>query len=286
MFRLQLPLLQQVLCHITNLLDLEIQHQGAGITCCQHSIARGYDKKCEGAFTPLCTWDPPKDLYEQMRCNSVDIDAVAHYLSMSASACADTAAPVLVEAGPSSQSAGKLQQLLWVTPTAAVMTQIEIVIARILAVLQWQSGIFQRQLVYEVGLQGKDGENYTARQIRLQTSLWQLLYDLLVGHVNNMELDMRIVLKTALAPVLHAWLVSMGGKATLAFDMSCPSNCPGGGHLARALLQRLAADTVSSPLLQDIASGSFPRYCLVGDIMSITCECCFSAFGMQLAIDQ
>ena len=288
MFRLQLPLLQQVLRHITNLLDLEIQHQGAGIACCQHSIARGYDKMCEGAFTPLCTWDPPKDLYEQMQCNSVDIDAVAQDLSMSASACADTAAPVLVEAGPSALSAVKLQQLLWVTPTAAVMTQIEIVIARILAVLQWQSGIFQRQLIYEVKLQGKDGENYIARQIRLQTSLWQLLYDLLVGHVNNMELDMRIVLKTALAPVLHAWLVSMGGEATFAFDMSGPSNCPEVGHLARALLQRLAVDTValSSPLLQDIASGSFPSYYLVGDIMSMTCECCFPAVGMQLAIDQ
>jgi len=74
-FQLQLPLLQQVLRHIANLLDIEIQHQGAGSSCCQHSIARGYDKECKGDFTPLCTWDPPKDLYEQMQCNSVDSDA-------------------------------------------------------------------------------------------------------------------------------------------------------------------------------------------------------------------
>jgi len=156
-------------------------------------------------------------------------------------------------------------------------------------VLQWQSGTFQTQLVYEVGLQGKDVENYAARRKRLQTSLWQLLYDLVVGHINNMELDMRIVLKIALAPVLQAWFVSMGGNKPRAYDMSCPSKCPEIGHLARALLQRLAADkeVFASSLLQDIASGSFPPYyCLAGEIMSMTCECCFSASGLQLETDQ
>ena len=290
--------MQQVLYHITHLLDLEIQHQGAGTSCCQHSIARGYDKECKGDFTPLCTWDPPKDLYEQMQCNSVDTDAAEQNLSTSASACANTAALVLK---PSLQSASKLQQQLWVTPTAAVWAQVEIVMARILAVLQWQSGAFQTHLVYEVGLQGKDVEHYAARRVQLQTSLWQLLYDLLVGHINNMELDMCVVLRTALAPVLHAWLVSMGGNKPRAYDMSCPSRCPEIGHLARALLQRLAADkeVCSSFLLEDTASGSFPRrYCLAGgwrlaggwqlagEIMTITCECCFSASGLQLATDQ
>ncbi len=174
-------------------------------------------------------------------------------------------------------------------PTAAVWTQIEIVVARILAVLQWQSGTFQMQLVYEVQLQGKDVDDFAARRVRLQTSLWQLLYDLLAGHIDNMELDMRTVLKTALAPVLHAWLVSVGGNKPCAYDMSCPSKCPEIGHLARALLQRLAADkeVLSSSLLQDIASGTDPRYHrLAGKIMSMTCECCFSAFGLQLANDQ
>lgn len=205
---------------------------------------------------------------------------------MSALACAN---PAVLVSEPSLQSALKLQQQFWVTPTAAVWTQIEIVIARILAVLQWQSGTFQTQLVYEVGLQGKDVENYAARRKRLQTSLWQLLYDLEVGHINNMELDMRIVLKIALAPVLQAWFVSMGGNKPRAYDMSCPSKCPEIGHLARALLQRLAADkeVFASSLLQDIASGSFPPYyCLAGEIMSMTCECCFSASGLQLETDQ
>lgn len=278
--------MQQVLCHIANLLDLEIQHQGAGISCCQHSIARGFDKEGNGDFTPLCTWDPPKDLYEQMQCNSADTDAAEQSFSTSTSACASAAA---LDSEPSMQSAWQLQQRLWVMPTAAVWTQIEIVVARILAVLQWQSGTFQMQLVYEVQLQGKDVDDFAARRVRLQTSLWQLLYDLLAGHINNMELDMRTVLKTALAPVLHAWLVSVGGNKPCAYDMSCPSKCPEIGHLARALLQRLAADkeVLSSSLLQDIASGTDPRYHrLAGKIISMTCECCFSAFGLQLANDQ
>jgi hypothetical protein len=209
-----------------------------------------------------------------MQCNSADTDAAEQNLSTSTSARASTAD---VDLEPSMQSALQLPQWLWVMPTAAVWTQIEIVVARILAVLQWQSGTFQMQLVYEVQLQGKDVEDYAAHRVRLQTSLWQLLYDLVAGHINNMELDMRTVLKTALAPVLHAWLVSMGGNKPHAYDMSCPSKCPEIGHLARALLQRLAADTevLSGSLLQDIASGSFPRYyCLAGKIMSMTCECC------------
>jgi hypothetical protein len=204
---------------------------------------------------------------------------------MSASACANTAALVLK---PSLQSALQLQQHLWVTPTAAVWTQIEVVIARILAVLQWQSGSFQTQLVCEVGLQGKDVENYAARRVRLQTNLWQLLYDLLAGHVNNTELDLQSVLKTALTPVLHAWFVSMGGNKPRAYDMSCPSKCPEIGHLARGLLQRLAADkeVFSSSLQQDWASGSHLDVCLACEIISLASECCFSAFGMQFAVDQ
>jgi len=334
---LQLPLLQQVLGHMTNLLhhETECQHAG-GTTYSRHTIAKGYSHYTQDSvFTEPCTWDPPPNLWqvlavtdgkaeagqvlsdaqqpqmgdsrqaadghllqlglnvysshvaqatvrtesaqkipadEAQDCQTRDtVGTVGTSVVRPAAVTASDDAPIEEEASASAEPAELLQEH-WPTPTSAQWTAIATVTARLLAVLKWQRGSVQSDLVLESSSKHQSIA-YMNRRTDLQTSLWQMLHGLLLGHVSNPVLDISGIFSMALKPVMNAWLFNMRSGI---YSLDCVSKCPEIAQLGRAFLQRLAVDKkfLETCLTADNGASRVLDTPFASGIITMICKCC------------
>ena len=125
-----------------------------------------------------------------------------------------------------------LWQEHWLTPTATAWQQTERLVAQVAALLDWMHSPVQKPKMQQQHAQ------------ELWETLMMLLTTLVLGHIMDMSLDMRIVFCASFSAVIQGWALTQGLSSHTDFELD--DNCFGDTMFvtptARALLRRLGTD--------------------------------------------